>query len=273
MSSATININKSSRISERFGRHGVYKASQMSQIVAVKIRESAALAYQRPEVHDDENSDDDELDKENKRKLGELMALNHDHVARFIGVSTVTLDSKTYRGCLVMEYGAGGSLHTALKNHALYQKRLAQSIIQQIASGLEYLHSKGKLHGNLKASNVIFKDENRTQVMISDFCLPKTYRDDSSIPTVFQRTHNVYTRGCDVFSLAAIARAIINNEMPMRLPTVEQLETEYDMVTLKEEHPERYKAIFNSLFRDEESAPSAAEFTAAFTPCLPICTF
>jgi serine/threonine protein kinase len=65
-----------------------------------------------------------------------------------------------------MEYCKGGSLTDILKMKTLDENHVA-IIVSQILKGLEYLHGEGKLHRDIKAANILLKEDGC--VKICDF--------------------------------------------------------------------------------------------------------
>ena len=103
-----------------------------------------------------------------RREGQALAALEHRHIA---GV----LDTDTANGMhyLVMTYLPGGTLGALLKRTQDAGEILpvdkALEIIRQIASALEYAHSKGIVHRDLKPGNVLIAEDGR--FVLSDFGL------------------------------------------------------------------------------------------------------
>ena len=103
-----------------------------------------------------------------RREGQALAALEHRHIA---GV----LDTDTANGMhyLVMTYLPGGTLGALLKRTQDAGEVLpidkALDIIRQIASALEYAHSKGIIHRDLKPGNVLIAEDGR--FVLSDFGL------------------------------------------------------------------------------------------------------
>ncbi|KAJ3484484.1 hypothetical protein NLI96_g5603 [Meripilus lineatus] len=113
------------------------------------------------------------LPKELLRELLIWGNLSHPHVAPLLGVDNSTFKHST---CLVLPWMKNGSLReylrklradTSVDEPTLWLK--VRKWIHQIALGLDYVHSKGVVHGDLRADNILVdEDEN---VYISDFGL------------------------------------------------------------------------------------------------------
>eukprot|EP00479_Gromia_sphaerica_P009089 TRINITY_DN3713_c0_g1_i1.p1 TRINITY_DN3713_c0_g1~~TRINITY_DN3713_c0_g1_i1.p1 ORF type:complete len:278 (+),score=31.09 TRINITY_DN3713_c0_g1_i1:262-1095(+) len=66
---------------------------------------------------------------------------------------------------IVMEYCSNGTLFDTLKNRTLnFQKTNPLRIAREIASGMAYLHSKRRVHGDLKSLNILLDDQWTAQV-------------------------------------------------------------------------------------------------------------
>jgi serine/threonine protein kinase len=73
--------------------------------------------------------------------------------------------------CLVMEYLPLGSLHDYLPKNLLTLVQKKQ-IAEDISKGLQYLHKKGLIHGDLRSANILLTGERRAK--IADFGLTQT---------------------------------------------------------------------------------------------------
>eukprot|EP00667_Euglena_gracilis_P009851 EG_transcript_10024 len=102
-----------------------------------------------------------------QKEARRLMMLRHPNVVsasdtfRFVGRQRIYT-------CIVMEYCAGGTLQQQIKtSEAAFMPDVINRYLYQIADGLDYLHSNGIIHGDLKSDNVLLTK--RGQPKISDF--------------------------------------------------------------------------------------------------------
>ena len=104
-----------------------------------------------------------------------LKEIDHQNIIKLYDVKIK--DDNIY---LVMEYCNGGSLRKALnfykeKNGKPFTEEIVGFLMQQILSGVEYLHSHGIMHRDLKLENILLKyDSNKddifsTELKIIDF--------------------------------------------------------------------------------------------------------
>jgi len=126
---------------------------------------------------------------------------------------------------IVMEYLSGGDLgnHLQVKNFQFTEKRAAE-IMFQIANGLNYLHSYGVLHRDLKPDNIMISDntENAT-IKIMDFGLSKVLAPHERVNDGFGTLSFVapevlirqpYNKQIDIWSMGVILYYMLTSCLP-----------------------------------------------------------
>ncbi|KAG6378550.1 kinase-like domain-containing protein [Boletus reticuloceps] len=126
----------------------VYKAihNETKQIVAIK-------------QIDLEDSDDDIL--EIQQEIASLARCDSEYVTRYYGSFVVA-----YKLWIVMEYLDGGSCLDLLKAGVFPEAHIAV-ICRELLYGLDYLHSEGTIHRDIKAANVLLSAAGK--VKLADF--------------------------------------------------------------------------------------------------------
>ncbi|RPD53297.1 hypothetical protein L227DRAFT_617134 [Lentinus tigrinus ALCF2SS1-6] len=134
---------------EKIGLGGfsdVYKGTWRERVVAIKV-----LAPTTPRelfVHE----------------VSIWKTLQHPNVLELLGASSASSDPPWF---FVSPHLKNGSLVTYLKSLPSLDSVDLLKMIHEIAKGMAYLHSKGVLHGDLKAANVLVNDKHHC--VISDF--------------------------------------------------------------------------------------------------------
>ncbi|KAF8078715.1 MAP kinase [Lyophyllum atratum] len=101
-----------------------------------------------------------------------LKDLDHPNIVQYLGFEE-TPDNLS----IFLEYVPGGSIGSCLLKHGKFDEEVTKSFTAQILAGLEYLHSKGILHRDLKADNILV--EMSGVCKISDFGISKRTDDGS----------------------------------------------------------------------------------------------
>ena len=94
-------------------------------------------------------------------EIGLLKKMQHDAIVKYID-SIYTDDYLN----IVMEYVENGSLDTLLEKFKI-PEQLAVIYIKQVLEGLDYLHSQGVIHRDIKGANILTTKDGK--VKLADF--------------------------------------------------------------------------------------------------------
>jgi len=95
-----------------------------------------------------------------------LSSKKHDNIVNIIGAG-----GDAQKVVIMMEYAPGGSLADRMVKQYPFEE--AMEIIIAAADGLDFAHSNGIVHGNLRPSNILFTQDN--EIKLSDFGMPPHY--------------------------------------------------------------------------------------------------
>lgn len=125
---------------------------------------------------------------------------------------------------LVMEYFTGGDLYSKITELYKLEEYQVATIMKQIFSGVQYLHSKGIVHRDLKPENILLSNnnENDWSIKIIDFDTAAFISLDSQIkgtmgslyyiaPEVFD---GFYSIECDLWSCGVIMYVLLSGTPP-----------------------------------------------------------
>ncbi|THV07695.1 kinase-like protein [Dendrothele bispora CBS 962.96] len=110
-----------------------------------------------------------------------LKDLDHPNIVQYLGFEETPENLSIF-----LEYVPGGSIGSVLNKHGKFAENVVKSFTAQILAGLEYLHSKGILHRDLKADNILV--EMSGVCKISDFGISKRTDDLGGAVTAMQGT-------------------------------------------------------------------------------------
>ena len=193
----------------------VYRAhdTRLDTDVVIKIPRPALLA-------------DKEFKERFRREIRSLVTLSHPHI-----VTIHDVGEHRSTPFVVMQYLSGGSLEDRRK--AL---RTMKSWLPQICSALDFIHSRGYVHRDIKPGNILFDDNGNAY--LSDFGIVKAMADaersahhdatltrtgmvvgtpDYMAPEVIMG--EAYDGRADQYSLAVMVHEMLAGEKPFAGPT------------------------------------------------------
>lgn len=110
------------------------------------------------------------------REIHILKILRHPVVVQLYEI--VETEKELY---LIMEYARGGELFDYIVSHKRVREKDAAKFLQQILSGIEYLHKLGICHRDLKPENLLMDDYNNIKIV--DFGLSNLYKQGELLKT------------------------------------------------------------------------------------------
>jgi serine/threonine protein kinase len=84
---------------------------------------------------------------------------------------------------LVMDYISGPSLRSYLEQRVTLTPVEALRIASQITDALQFAHERGVIHCDLNPANVMFQDDTRQQIMLTDFGIARLMDSSGSAQT------------------------------------------------------------------------------------------
>ncbi|KAF9642266.1 kinase-like protein [Thelephora ganbajun] len=142
--------------------------------------------------------------------------LAHENVLPFHGV-----DTSIFQLALVYEWGHNGTIMQYLESHPDASR---PELLLQVAKGLQYLHSRGIVHGNLKGANVLISESGKVQ--ICDYGLsPITSNSIAEnlgvarsprwlAPEIIGLPSEASSKSADVFAFAMLAVEVFTGRTP-----------------------------------------------------------
>lgn len=146
-----------------------------------------------------------------------FLCMDHPHVTRLFDVyeSSDTL-------YLIMECMDGGELFDRVTELKQFSERDAADAVWQMLLALNYLHSHGMVHRDLKLENFLYDQKNSSHLKLIDFGFSKVWEPNVKMhvscgtlsyvaPEVLEKS---YTSQCDLWSLGVIVFILLAGYMP-----------------------------------------------------------
>uniref|UniRef100_A0A7S1PF67 Protein kinase domain-containing protein n=1 Tax=Percolomonas cosmopolitus TaxID=63605 RepID=A0A7S1PF67_9EUKA len=100
------------------------------------------------------------------REINVMKGLEHPNIVRYLGVEH---DDRKEVLNIFMELVHGGALATVAKQFTCFSENIVRHYTKQILLGLQYLHSKGIIHRDIKGANILISAEGEGVVKLADF--------------------------------------------------------------------------------------------------------
>lgn len=207
-------------------------------------------------------------------ELALLKQSDHPHIIRLYEV--IEDKSNIY---LIMEECLGGTLFNrialTIKQGQMFTEILAKRIFKQIIEAVNYLHSHGVCHRDIKPDNIMFSSiEEDSSIKLIDFGLSKIFSIDqwqnSNIvgtpmymaPEVFQGKYN---EKCDIWSCGVILYILLSGRAPFYSKDQKELIEMITKSSISFAFPEfdnvssQAKDLMNKMVVDQEKRISASE--------------
>ncbi|KAK6456855.1 uncharacterized protein RJT20DRAFT_134159 [Scheffersomyces xylosifermentans] len=154
------------------------------------------------------------------REINSLKLLSHPNIVSLVEV----MKSGKYIG-IVLEYASGGELFDYILTHKYLKENVAKKLFAQLVSGVDYMHSKGLIHRDLKLENLLL--DKHKNVIISDFGFVNSYNRDKNdlmktscgspcyaAPELVLTQSPYEGRKVDIWSLGVILYAMLSGYLP-----------------------------------------------------------
>ncbi|CAE6517076.1 unnamed protein product [Rhizoctonia solani] len=174
------------------------------------------------------------------REVELWQGLRHPHVVQFFGASP----KYSPNAFIVSQYLANGNALMYLKRHPRADRA---KLSRETAVGMEYLHSMGIIHGDLKAANVLITDTG--SAALADFGLSEVKQDSSSRAHVTEnvsgsprylspeRWRGVLNKASDVYAWAMTTLEIFTEQPPFGY--INGIDIIYHLVVREKQRPDR----------------------------------
>ncbi|KNC22858.1 hypothetical protein FF38_03265, partial [Lucilia cuprina] len=165
-------------------------------------------------------------------EISTLSELDHKNIVQYLGFE----NEQNYLN-IFLEYIPGGSLAHKVNTEGPLSEKVAKHFVFQCLEGLQYLHSKGIIHRDIKGANILVDTNNVAK--ISDFGLSrqeeKFNNRQSMKGTVYWMAPEVakpdgsITTKVDIWSLGCLIVELVTGNHPF--PNLEAMQALYQIGT------------------------------------------
>jgi len=184
---------------------------------------------------------------------------------------------------LVMAYADGGSLDDLIDSGAMNTKQV-EKYLRAIASGLDYAHSRGVIHRDVKPGNILINEDH---LMLADFGMVKMSVGENNLtgtaivgtPAYMapeQGQGLEYDHRIDIYALGVMLYEMLTGQQPYSGASPMQMIISHindDIPDVRDERPELPEAIASTVKKAmakdaDERYSTAAELAEAFSSAL-----
>ncbi|VDN02201.1 unnamed protein product [Thelazia callipaeda] len=222
------------------------------------------------------------------REIKILRQLNHRNVVRLIDIVTdkrTAADFRKDKGAfyLVFEYLDHDLMGILESQYVEFSNDQISSLMKQLVSGLEYCHSIGFLHRDIKCSNILLN--NKGELKLADFGLARFYNEDQDRPytnrviTLWYRPPELllgeerYTTAVDIWSVGCILGELYTKK-PMFQGNTEMVQLDVISKLCGTPSPENWPDVIKlplyCSFRPKRSFPRVLRDAFGFIPDKPL---
>lgn len=154
-----------------------------------------------------------------RAEVSTLKNLDHLNIVQYLG-----FEVKDNINSLFLEYVAGGSVGSLIRMYGKFDERMIKHLTTQVLSGLSYLHSRGILHRDMKADNLLLDQDGVCK--ISDFGISRKSQDIYSNSEMTMRgtvfwmapemvdTAQGYSAKVDIWSVGCVVLEMLAGKRP-----------------------------------------------------------
>ena len=163
-------------------------------------------------------------------ELDALRTLAHPHVLPVLDYGED--DHPGRRRFLVTPYCRGGNLRRLLAGVEFVPIQHAMPLLRQVAAAIDYAHSRGVIHGDIKPENILLTEDRRTS-LLGDFGVARHFSVKDDIATILsggksvagtsaylspeQLSENEQSARSDVYSFGLVAYELLTGRLPFDL--------------------------------------------------------
>eukprot|EP00924_Labyrinthula_sp_SR-Ha-C_P016101 augustus_masked-scaffold_4-processed-gene-19.16-mRNA-1 protein AED:0.09 eAED:0.11 QI:0/-1/0/1/-1/1/1/0/630 len=109
--------------------------------------------------------------RELRGEISMLQQIDHPHIAKLYEI----YEEEGVNLYLVQEYLAGGELFDRVIELGYFQEKAAAEAVRQMFGAVQYLHSRGIVHRDLKLENFMYRSPGSDELVLIDFGLSTRY--------------------------------------------------------------------------------------------------